>query len=94
MELKCESNNAEHRTAEASLERLVVRRGQAFTLTLELSQAFNQALHPLTITAQTGRLQDRASQILFPNVKFIPDPDEAEFQQTEPNLPDAGFLLL
>ncbi|CAF91854.1 unnamed protein product [Tetraodon nigroviridis] len=54
VKLHCDSNNLEHHTSQASQDRLLVRRGQAFRLTLELSQAFNQHLHPLTITAATG----------------------------------------
>lgn len=54
MQLHCDTNNVDHHTSEASQDQLIVRRGQSFRLTLELSQAFNQQLHPLTITATTG----------------------------------------
>ncbi|XP_062272509.1 protein-glutamine gamma-glutamyltransferase E-like [Scomber scombrus] len=54
VDLHCKTNNTEHRTNEISVERLIVRRGQPFILTLKLSQSFNHDLHPLTITAETG----------------------------------------
>ncbi|XP_062272507.1 protein-glutamine gamma-glutamyltransferase E-like [Scomber scombrus] len=55
VDLHCKTNNTEHRTNEISVERLIVRRGQPFVLTLKLSQSFNHDLHPLTITAETGK---------------------------------------
>ncbi|XP_076013105.1 protein-glutamine gamma-glutamyltransferase 2 [Genypterus blacodes] len=47
-------NNAEHRTSEISVDRLIVRRGQPFKLTINLSRPFIPALGPLCITATTG----------------------------------------
>ncbi|KAM6927854.1 protein-glutamine gamma-glutamyltransferase 5 [Xenentodon cancila] len=52
--LHCKTNNTEHHTHEISVNELIVRRGQAFTLTVELSEPFNSHLHQLTITVETG----------------------------------------
>uniref|UniRef100_A0A3B4ZMZ1 Transglutaminase N-terminal domain-containing protein n=1 Tax=Stegastes partitus TaxID=144197 RepID=A0A3B4ZMZ1_9TELE len=50
MDLQVKTNNSEHRTIEASKDRLIVRRGQAFTISLSLTQAFDPKLH---VTVQT-----------------------------------------
>lgn len=55
VDLHSTTNNTEHHTSEISLDQLIVRRGQPFTLTLKLTQPFNPDLHPLTITAATGQ---------------------------------------
>uniref|UniRef100_A0AAQ6A673 protein-glutamine gamma-glutamyltransferase n=1 Tax=Amphiprion ocellaris TaxID=80972 RepID=A0AAQ6A673_AMPOC len=47
-------NNKEHHTDEVSQERLVVRRGQNFKMTLTLMQSFNPELQQLVLTAKTG----------------------------------------
>ncbi|CAI5687205.1 unnamed protein product [Oreochromis niloticus] len=52
--LNCETNNTEHRTKNISKDQLIVRRGQRFTVKVELTQSFNPNLNPLTITAVTG----------------------------------------
>lgn len=54
VDLLLESNNSEHHTADISVDQLIVRRGQSFTVSLTLVQPFNGNLHPLTITATTG----------------------------------------
>ncbi|KAM9361402.1 protein-glutamine gamma-glutamyltransferase 2-like [Symphorus nematophorus] len=48
------TNNAEHHTSEISQEQLIVRRGQPFKLTINLTHPFNPALYPLVIAALTG----------------------------------------
>ncbi|XP_044077572.1 protein-glutamine gamma-glutamyltransferase 5 [Siniperca chuatsi] len=55
VDLQCKTNNTEHHTSEISVDQLIVRRGQPFTLTLELTQCFNPDLHPLSIVAKTGK---------------------------------------
>ncbi|XP_030584846.1 protein-glutamine gamma-glutamyltransferase E isoform X2 [Archocentrus centrarchus] len=52
--LNCETNNAEHRTKKLSQDQLIVRRGQPFTVTAELTQPFYPDRDPLTFTAVTG----------------------------------------
>lgn len=54
VDLHCKDNNTEHHTAEISEDRLIVRRGQAFRLTLTLTQPFIPNLHPLSVVAITG----------------------------------------
>uniref|UniRef100_A0A3Q0T571 Transglutaminase N-terminal domain-containing protein n=1 Tax=Amphilophus citrinellus TaxID=61819 RepID=A0A3Q0T571_AMPCI len=54
MNLNCETNNAEHRTKKLSKDQLIVRRGQPFTVTAELTQPFYPDRDPLTFTAVTG----------------------------------------
>ncbi|XP_044205878.1 protein-glutamine gamma-glutamyltransferase E [Thunnus albacares] len=55
VDLHSKTNNTEHHTSEISVDQLIVRRGQPFTLTLKLTQSFNPDLHPLVITAVTGK---------------------------------------
>uniref|UniRef100_A0A3B4FVF1 Protein-glutamine gamma-glutamyltransferase 2 n=1 Tax=Pundamilia nyererei TaxID=303518 RepID=A0A3B4FVF1_9CICH len=52
--LNCETNNTEHGTKKISKDQLIVRRGQRFTVKVELTQPFNPNLYPLTFTAVTG----------------------------------------
>ncbi|KAM7401597.1 hypothetical protein PAMP_016902 [Pampus punctatissimus] len=54
VDLHSKTNNTEHRTSEISEDKLIVRRGQPFTLSLKLTQPFQPDLYPLTITALTG----------------------------------------
>uniref|UniRef100_A0A3Q1HG32 Transglutaminase N-terminal domain-containing protein n=1 Tax=Acanthochromis polyacanthus TaxID=80966 RepID=A0A3Q1HG32_9TELE len=44
----------EHHTNEVSQQRLVVRRGQNFKMTLTLTQPFNPEFQQLVLTAKTG----------------------------------------
>lgn len=55
VDLNCKTNNTLHHTSEISVDQLIVRRGQPFTLSLKLMQPFDPDLHPLFITAMTGR---------------------------------------
>ncbi|XP_071778626.2 protein-glutamine gamma-glutamyltransferase E [Centroberyx gerrardi] len=59
VDFHCESNNADHHTADISTEQLVVRRGQAFLLTVNLPQPFTPDRDRLLVTAVTG---SKASQ--------------------------------
>lgn len=56
VDLLPKSNNSEHHTADISVDQLIVRRGQSFTVSLTLAQPFNGDLHPLSITASTGEV--------------------------------------
>ncbi|XP_008406505.1 protein-glutamine gamma-glutamyltransferase E-like [Poecilia reticulata] len=56
LDLHSETNNNQHRTNEISVEELIVRRGQAFQLTLRLAQPFRPASDQLTMTVVTGEL--------------------------------------
>uniref|UniRef100_A0A3B4FV34 Protein-glutamine gamma-glutamyltransferase 2 n=1 Tax=Pundamilia nyererei TaxID=303518 RepID=A0A3B4FV34_9CICH len=53
--MKVPINNTEHHTKKLSKDQLIVRRGQPFTVKVELTQPFNPDLYPLTITAETGK---------------------------------------
>uniref|UniRef100_A0A3B5MI63 Transglutaminase-like domain-containing protein n=1 Tax=Xiphophorus couchianus TaxID=32473 RepID=A0A3B5MI63_9TELE len=55
LDLHSETNNKEHRTSEISVKELIVRRGQAFKLTLRLAPPFRPAFDQLTMTVVTGR---------------------------------------
>ncbi|KAK9529612.1 hypothetical protein VZT92_013692 [Zoarces viviparus] len=55
VDLHPKANNSLHHTSEISLDQLIVRRGQPFKVTLNLSQPFNQNLYPLAICAATGK---------------------------------------
>ncbi|XP_028303340.1 protein-glutamine gamma-glutamyltransferase 5 [Gouania willdenowi] len=54
VDLKCRDNNFAHHTNEITEEKLIVRRGQPFLITVRLTQAFNPDVEPLTFSAQTG----------------------------------------
>lgn len=54
LDLQSKTNNTEHRTSEISVDELIVRRGQPFTVTIHLTEAFKPEVHQLTITAETG----------------------------------------
>uniref|UniRef100_A0A8C4H057 protein-glutamine gamma-glutamyltransferase n=1 Tax=Dicentrarchus labrax TaxID=13489 RepID=A0A8C4H057_DICLA len=53
VDFHCQSNNTAHHTDEITTKQLIVRRGQSFVLTLELTRPFN-AYDPLTLTVETG----------------------------------------
>uniref|UniRef100_UPI0037E7B21E protein-glutamine gamma-glutamyltransferase E-like n=1 Tax=Semicossyphus pulcher TaxID=241346 RepID=UPI0037E7B21E len=53
VDLQCVTNNTAHRTEVISVDQLIVRRGQPFTLTLNLNEAFNRT-SPLFINVATG----------------------------------------
>ncbi|KAK2861621.1 hypothetical protein Q5P01_001154 [Channa striata] len=67
VELNSKSNNAVHHTSVISADQLIVRRGQRFTVTLKLTQAFSPDLNPLTIVAATGKCpsEDRGTKSCF-----------------------------
>ncbi|XP_068451964.1 protein-glutamine gamma-glutamyltransferase E-like [Clinocottus analis] len=54
VDLRCKTNNVAHHTDEISEEKLIVRRGQPFNMTLNLKNAFNPKRHSLTFKAATG----------------------------------------
>ncbi|XP_064160069.1 protein-glutamine gamma-glutamyltransferase 2-like isoform X4 [Anguilla rostrata] len=54
VDLLCQKNNEGHRTSEISTERLIVRRGQTFLLTLHSSSARSLKSESLELTVQTG----------------------------------------
>nr|XP_028591478.1 protein-glutamine gamma-glutamyltransferase 2-like [Podarcis muralis] len=54
-DLECERNNREHRTSENGNERLIVRRGQPFTITLHFSgREYQEGVDQLTFHVETG----------------------------------------
>nr|XP_020476856.1 protein-glutamine gamma-glutamyltransferase 2-like isoform X2 [Monopterus albus] len=67
VDLQSKTNNTEHHTSVISVAQLIVRRGQPFTVTLQLTQPFNPGLHPLTIVAVTGSApsEDRGTKSSF-----------------------------
>ncbi|KAJ8259233.1 hypothetical protein COCON_G00182450 [Conger conger] len=54
VDFHCEKNNEAHRTDEISTERLIVRRGQSFLLTLHSSSGQSLDTNNLELTVQTG----------------------------------------
>uniref|UniRef100_A0A4W6BPR5 protein-glutamine gamma-glutamyltransferase n=1 Tax=Lates calcarifer TaxID=8187 RepID=A0A4W6BPR5_LATCA len=54
VDFHCRSNNTAHYTIEISTKELIVRRGQSFLLTLNMTQPFN-ATDTLVLTVETGR---------------------------------------
>ncbi|XP_049754944.1 protein-glutamine gamma-glutamyltransferase Z [Elephas maximus indicus] len=53
-DLQSPKNNKEHHTQEMGLKRLIVRRGQAFTIILNFSRSFQPRTDSLTFVAETG----------------------------------------
>ncbi|XP_067324401.1 protein-glutamine gamma-glutamyltransferase 2-like isoform X2 [Anolis sagrei] len=54
-DLQCERNNKDHRTSDAGSQRLLVRRGQSFLVTLHFSKrSFNKEVDKLTFHVKTG----------------------------------------
>ncbi|XP_035244655.1 protein-glutamine gamma-glutamyltransferase 2-like [Anguilla anguilla] len=54
VDLLCEKNNEAHKTKKMSTERLIIRRGQTFLLTLHSSSARSLKPDSLELTVQTG----------------------------------------
>ncbi|XP_067856722.1 protein-glutamine gamma-glutamyltransferase 2-like [Heptranchias perlo] len=65
----CEKNNQEHRTAEISTKRLIVRRGQIFHITVQFNKSqCNPDSDRFALTAETGPRPSPTSgtKVLFP----------------------------
>lgn len=54
VDLQCKTNNEAHHTNEISVDRLIVRRGEGFTMTLDLQKPFDSSKDQLIFTAATG----------------------------------------
>ncbi|XP_060030481.1 protein-glutamine gamma-glutamyltransferase Z [Erinaceus europaeus] len=54
VDLHTRRNNKEHHTQEMGLKRLIVRRGQAFAISLHLSRPFRPGSDSITFVAETG----------------------------------------
>ncbi|KAM6181718.1 protein 4.2 [Erethizon dorsatum] len=77
-DLQVEKNNEEHHTQAISSRRLIVRRGQSFTITLHFQSpilAFLPALKKVALVAQTGEQPSKTSrtQATFP-ISSLGDP--------------------
>ncbi|XP_072925959.1 protein-glutamine gamma-glutamyltransferase 2 [Hemitrygon akajei] len=70
VDLQCEANNSEHRTAEMGTDRLIVRRGQEFRLAVEFKrQAFRDGEDQLTLSLDTGPSSSNTDRISIEAVK-------------------------
>lgn len=56
MELQIPRNNEDHHTQEMGLTKLILRRGQKFSLTLTFNRPFQPQKDHLTFVAETGEL--------------------------------------
>uniref|UniRef100_A0A667XWP4 Protein-glutamine gamma-glutamyltransferase 2 n=1 Tax=Myripristis murdjan TaxID=586833 RepID=A0A667XWP4_9TELE len=54
VDLHCQANNSAHHTSDITTDQLIVRRGQSFLLTLEMSRPFTEG-EELHLTAETGK---------------------------------------
>ncbi|XP_061779708.1 protein-glutamine gamma-glutamyltransferase E-like isoform X2 [Nerophis lumbriciformis] len=61
VDLHSKTNNEEHHTSELSEDKLIVRRGQSFKMTVKLTKPFKPDLHSLLLTATTGGAQGEYS---------------------------------
>ncbi|KAM3621590.1 uncharacterized protein V6R79_013232 [Siganus canaliculatus] len=78
VELHTKNNNIKHHTSEITKEKLIVRRGKRFKVSVTLAAAFNPELHHFHFTAKTGELPSEdvgtLSNFGVPdNVKRSPD---------------------
>uniref|UniRef100_A0A3B5QVZ1 Protein-glutamine gamma-glutamyltransferase 2 n=1 Tax=Xiphophorus maculatus TaxID=8083 RepID=A0A3B5QVZ1_XIPMA len=92
------TNNKEHRTSEISVKELIVRRGQAFKLTLRLAPPFRPTFDQLTMTVVTEDwvfLPDEAERqeyvmnehgIIYKGVDKYIDPTHWDFGQFEEDM--------
>ncbi|XP_055504507.1 protein-glutamine gamma-glutamyltransferase 2 [Leucoraja erinacea] len=70
VDLHCEPNNTEHHTEEIGTERLIVRRGQAFRLSVEFKRpAFVEDKDQLKLFLDTGPSSSEAGRIRIEAVK-------------------------
>ncbi|KAJ8358756.1 hypothetical protein SKAU_G00152810 [Synaphobranchus kaupii] len=65
VDLHCEKNNEAHRTSEISTERLIVRRGQPFLLTLHSSSALKPEALELTVQTGPDSAEDVGTKAVF-----------------------------
>lgn len=76
VDLKIPENNARHNTDEMGVSRLVVRRGDYFSIGLKFKVPFQPKTHSLTFTASTGKFadEDRGTKSVFgiPDVRRSP----------------------
>lgn len=100
LDLQCKTNNFMHHTNEISLTELLVRRGQAFTLTLTLSQPFKPQLYPLSLVAATGlhysEEHGTVSYFGIPDTKTRSPSAKAvwKIELLEKSFPEKGVLVL
>ncbi|KAM7006492.1 protein-glutamine gamma-glutamyltransferase 5 [Tautogolabrus adspersus] len=101
MDLHCYTNNTAHRTSEISMEKLIVRRGQSFTLTLKLMEAFQPDKDPLVIETFTGNYTSEKQGTIC----YLSIPDGAQKRSPEAKAvwkieldkkssPETGVLVL
>ncbi|KAK2915533.1 protein-glutamine gamma-glutamyltransferase E-like [Channa argus] len=100
VELNSKNNNTEHHTSVISVDELIVRRGQRFTVSLKLTQAFNPDLNPLTVVAATGTSpsEDRGTKSRFgipDNVMRSPSAKAIwNIELHKNSFPSMGILIL
>ncbi|XP_026162493.1 protein-glutamine gamma-glutamyltransferase 2 isoform X1 [Mastacembelus armatus] len=100
VDLQSKTNNTEHHTSEISVDELIVRRGQPFTLTLKLTQPFNPDLYPLALIAVTGQSpsEDRGTKSCFgiPDIVKSSPPAKAAWNVAlhKSSIPQMGILSL
>uniref|UniRef100_A0A667XMF7 Protein-glutamine gamma-glutamyltransferase 2 n=1 Tax=Myripristis murdjan TaxID=586833 RepID=A0A667XMF7_9TELE len=68
VDLHCQANNSAHHTSDITTDQLIVRRGQSFLLTLEMSRPFTEG-EELHLTAETGShpSEERGTRSVFGN---------------------------
>ncbi|XP_076983781.1 protein-glutamine gamma-glutamyltransferase Z isoform X1 [Tamandua tetradactyla] len=71
VDLQSPRNNKEHHTLEMGLTRLIVRRGQVFTVVLKFNRDFRPQTDHLTFVAETG---PEPSELLGTRATFLPTP--------------------
>uniref|UniRef100_A0A3P9P022 Protein-glutamine gamma-glutamyltransferase 2 n=1 Tax=Poecilia reticulata TaxID=8081 RepID=A0A3P9P022_POERE len=100
MDLHCETNNNDHHTSQISVNKLIVRRGQPFNITLKMAKPFNPDSDQLTMKVVTGKYpsEERGTMSRFGvSDKVEPSPCaiavwKAELQKN--SLPETGMLAL
>ena len=72
MDLRSRENNRAHRTEEIDGKRLIVRRGQAFSLAVHLSDPL-QAGHELALVLKQGKQLKASTHRLFIDIIELPE---------------------
>ncbi|XP_069757533.1 protein-glutamine gamma-glutamyltransferase 2 [Narcine bancroftii] len=77
VDLQCEANNTQHHTAEIALDSLLLRRGQAFHLSVEFKrQVYLEGQDQLTLCLVTGPSSSEANRIRIEAAKSAAERDK------------------
>ncbi|KAM4613900.1 protein-glutamine gamma-glutamyltransferase 2 [Polymixia lowei] len=90
----CETNNSAHHTSDISTDQLIVRRGQSFLMTLEVTRPYNPTSDHILISAVTdvNGSQERGTKSVFGIPEGIVKPSPAAKAVWKAELHSSSFL--